>query len=125
MIGSLSFSSSLCADGLTSIAYLATQTSTPDWVGFDGFKRNTFLFAPLLRNQAVVKILPQCPVLTEIDLNGDLPAFLIGQKLNTGHSVLLTLTTLAPQRPPRHRFKRKKSLVVRYDGRIVRNFTRS
>src|ERR1700688_3939307 len=82
---SLRFSSSLRADGLVSMAYLATQAPALDQVGFDGFQGNAFLLAPPFRDKAVVEILPERPVFAKGDLHGYLAAFLVGQKLNAGH----------------------------------------
>ena len=53
------------------MTYSATQPPAFDEVGFDG---NAFLVAPSLGNQAAVKILPERPVLAQVDLDGHLTA---------------------------------------------------
>src|SRR4029077_3177712 len=82
---SLRLSSSLRADGLVSMAYLATQAPALNQIGFDGFEGNTFLLTSPFRDYAVVEILPERPVFAKVDLHGHLAAFLVGQKLNSGH----------------------------------------
>jgi len=61
--------------------YLATQTPVLDQIGFDSFKGNAFLLAPLFRDKAVVEILPQRPVFAKVDLHGRSVALDGGQKL--------------------------------------------
>src|SRR5712691_6841393 len=82
---SLRFSSSLRADGLMSMAYLATQAPARDHIGFDSFEGNAFLLAPPFRNKTVVEIFPKRPVLAQVNLDGHLAAFLVCQKFNSGH----------------------------------------
>jgi hypothetical protein len=50
--------------------------------------------APLLGDEAVVKILPDCSMFLKVDLDGHLAALFIGQKLNARHAdpLLMGLT---------------------------------
>src|SRR5579863_7840333 len=86
---SVRLSSSLRAEGFTSMAYLATQAAALDQVGFDASEGNALFLAPPFRDQAVVEILPERPMLAKIDLHGHLAAFLVGEKLDADHGVPL------------------------------------
>src|SRR5260370_379935 len=73
---SLTFSSSLRADGLMSRTCLATQTTAFDQIGFDGFEGNALSPTSLFRDETVVEILPERPMLAKVDLHADLAALL-------------------------------------------------
>src|SRR5579884_663203 len=58
-------------------------------VRFNLFDRYSLFLAARFRNQPVPKILQYRAVFFQIDLNGDLSALLIGDKLDTDHRAII------------------------------------
>src|ERR1700685_2690653 len=82
---SSSTSISFCADCLMSSEYLGTRADALQAFRAVSLVRNGPLLSARLRHKAVPEVLPDGPVLFQVDLNGHLAALPIGDKLDPGH----------------------------------------
>lgn len=90
---SSSASSSFCADGLIWIEYSATRMAALQTTGTILFVGDAPLLSAGLGDEAVPKILPERPVLFQVDYHRRLAALVVGQKLDSGHGLRLRLGT--------------------------------
>src|ERR1039457_727626 len=65
------------------------ELSACDQVGLYLFERDAFFMPPRAGNQHVLDILPQCPVVLEVDYRRRLAAFCVSDELNSGHGPCL------------------------------------
>jgi len=82
-------SNSFCADGLISIEYLGTLSSALYSIRSVLFVRNPLFRAPRLGHQAVPKVLQNSTILLQIDLDGNLPALIVGDKVDSAHEFIV------------------------------------
>jgi hypothetical protein len=78
---------SFSAFAFSATRYSGTQLASQDELGLDLFQRNIFFIPARLRDQNVLELLPEFRVLTQINLDRDPAAFLVGHVLNSGHSI--------------------------------------
>src|SRR5208283_5934213 len=78
-----------CADCLMSSEYLAPWPHAFQAGCAVLLVRYALLFAARLRNQPVLEVLPDRPMLFQVDEHADLVALLIGYKTDSGHGPVL------------------------------------
>src|SRR5450756_1250851 len=86
---SSSASNSFCADCLMSRGYLSTRAGALQAVGAVLLVGNALFLPAGFRHKTLPEVLPNGPVFFQIDLNGDLTAFLVGHELDSDHGFIV------------------------------------
>jgi hypothetical protein len=84
---SCNWKNSFSALDFSATLYSGTQFAPLDKLRLDLFDRNALLVPTRLGHQQILELLPEFRVLTKIDLDRNLAAFLVGHVVNSGHGI--------------------------------------